>query len=80
MFLPPTSLNTYCNRKRFEILRTSNWRHNSVGPFKGNGPYTGCDKYYGNIYSHLNVHVTMNTIKENLERNRVCELCIILVC
>lgn len=53
--------------------------HTGVGPSRGNGPCTECDKYCENIYSHLNLHVRVNTTKENLERNMVCELCITLV-
>jgi len=79
--VPPTRpLNINCNWKRFEFLHTNNRIHTGVGPFRGNGLYIECDKYFANIYSHLNLHVTMNITKENLERNMVCELCIILVC
>ena len=77
---PPHPLNMNCNWKYFEFLHTYNRVHTGVSPFRGNGLCTECDKYCQNIYSHLNVHVTVSTTKENLERNTVCELRIILAC
>jgi hypothetical protein len=77
---PTHPLNMNSNWKHFEFLHTNNRVHTGVGPFRGNGLYIECDKYFANIYSHLNLLVTVNITKENLERNMVCELCIILVC
>jgi hypothetical protein len=69
-------LNTTCNGEHFAILYEI-----IVGfipllsPYNGNGPCTECDKEHENtkvhIYSYLNLHITMDTIKENVERNMV---------